>query len=259
MAEIAAGSSGIHANISKQAVLPRLKEEANKSKDVNTMSNNKKTQKESRPETTQQDLRLYRELLLGDLYEKIGLERTVELYTQKVKQNHFLLIYADEDRRLGETMRDQLETEARKMKHNVSVVGPWDVTPGDIISDVWERLSFSSQKIVVLVSRALFQNDLLTYCLYSMDVSHVTPVFLEALQYKDFPPQLAFLRCRNGKMVHDDLWDLTSFVRSLLKHYDFHNHLVREIKTLKSTLNFQRNLTRDRHNSAHTHSTETKF
>lgn len=158
------------------------------------------------------------------------------MYQGKVKHNHFLLIYVDADRRLGERLRDQLKTQAREMNHEVSVAGPWDVKVGDITPAAWERLYASSKTVVVLVSKALFQDRFITRCLTNVDESRITPLYLEHLSYDDFPPEVLSLRCRNGQQAFDNRWNLQGFVRSLLNHYDFCEHLVREINTVKTIL-----------------------
>lgn len=163
--------------------------------------------------------------------------RTEKLYECQVKRHHFLFIYVEADRRLGKELRDQLKTQAVEMKHEVSVAGPWDVRLGDITPAAWERLYDSSQTVVVLVSKALFQDRFMIQCLTNVDKSRITPVYLERLEYKDFPPEVVSLRCRNGQWAHDNTWNPQVFVKSLLNHYKFHDHLEREIKTVKSILN----------------------
>ncbi|XP_042218661.1 uncharacterized protein LOC121863844 [Homarus americanus] len=174
----------------------------------------------------------HRDLCRDDLLSQIGRERGHSIYKNHVQQNHFLLVYVDteRDRKLGLKLRRLLE----ENQEGIIVKGPWNICLGDLIFKSWEELSESSRVVLVILSRALFENKMLTNCLPEILRSHRTvPLFLDPITPKEIPANLKIINHLSGSAVYEDTWNAEKYAKKLLTSYSYAGHILCEIQLLE--------------------------
>lgn len=163
------------------------------------------------------------------------LSRAHSLFKNHVQQNNYLLVYTNEERdqKLGRVLRKLLE----ESEEGIIVAGPWKISLGELRLDGWRQLSEASRVVLIILSRALFSDKMLTCCLPELLSSRRTvPLFLERLTSKDIPPHLTSINHRVGSEVYEKTWNAENYVKSLQASYDYIIHLKCEIELLEHLL-----------------------
>ncbi|XP_071547943.1 uncharacterized protein [Panulirus ornatus] len=181
-----------------------------------------------------------RRCLNDNLISQVGQRRAHSLYKKHIRQNNYLIVYTDEekDRRLGTELRRLLENS----EEGIIVVGPWNIKLGELRLDGWRKLSEASRVVLVIISRALFNDGIFTCCLPELLSNHQTvPLFLECLTSEDIPLHLTSIIHRVGSLVYEKTWNAQNYVKSLQASYNFIKHLKCEIELLEHLLKETKN------------------
>lgn len=159
--------------------------------------------------------------------------RAQKLVEQHGQLIHYLVVSTDGDKdiQLAKNIQSLLKSE-----DGVTVAGYWNLTPGEMILDAWQRLSETSMVVLVILSSDLFKNHMLELLLPELLSDHrrqpTVPLFLEPVD-EQIPHHLSSLKHRWGRRVYEETWNIESFVKDLKLKYDTIKHLECEVSKLR--------------------------
>lgn len=198
------------------------------------------------PVHTSNDLRTaIRDELESSLIHMVGHSKAKRLMKNHVEQSHFLLINVDDDpdKAMGERIRSLIENYPTPLR----VTGRWNVPLGAQRLSVWQRLIESATTVLVILSRALCRDGILTLCFPEALIRKqaIIPLFLEPFSDEEveseIPSQLRPIVLNYGKNLYGDGCNLENYVGTLHKHFDHKRHYEQEIQSLESLLDKYKN------------------
>ncbi|KAK7083293.1 hypothetical protein SK128_010004 [Halocaridina rubra] len=183
--------------------------------------------------------KLFNELRLK-LINEVGPLKYKHLYKNHVQQTHFLIIYADEDpdREMAWEIKMKLEHCCSTFK----IQGKWNILLGMQRLDAWQKLIESATTILVIISRALCRDKVLTLVFPEVLIRNqvVVPLFLEPFTEDDvereIPSQLRPIVYKYGTELYTDRCNIGNYVQKLYKLFEYERHFKQEIKSLASLL-----------------------
>lgn len=157
-------------------------------------------------------------------------------YMKHTCQSDYVIVHAMADEHHARLIRAKLESSVS----DVVVLGPWSISLGDQILEAWERMLRNTTTVLVLVSRALCSERILTMTSMAVVLELVTvvPIFLEDIPRGGLPDGINMLRYRQGV----DLYRLghNATVAELARHTSVTSRYARECAALKELQKIRR-------------------